>query len=291
MDQILYSIGLLFDSNSVEPIKRRSIYNPYFILMFLVSFSITRLLSLSTNDSRTLLMYGDVAYIVNLKTVNCVIVNLCSSMCILFQLIYYYNHKKGIKPTFIVVMQAICGSIPVDIIGVESEAKFRKLQRFSHRIFRLMKIQNNYIVPFTSGCCVLFLYGIETNISVITTFGFFHSLYWSFYMHIFINIVTYQILYVFILCIYFKLKVKSLNQTIINLKNSFHSSTRIQNIVTKFGLCVSGNHSLSYSFGEEVCPESCPAIANSRQMSRAELVLSSRFIGELAVGAVALIAI
>ena len=158
MDQILYSIGLSLDNYSDKLNKRRSIKNPYFIIMFLGSYGILRLKSLFTNDEETLLMYGDVAYIVNLKKVSCVLTIICCLMAIMFQLIYYYNHKKGIQQTFIVVIQAICGSIPANSIGIENEKELSKLRNFSQRIFPiiLLQLQNNYLIPIAIGVVLYF---------------------------------------------------------------------------------------------------------------------------------------
>ena len=234
MDQIFYTIGLSFDSNTDETIKRRSTKNPYFILTFLISFLFIRLSSFFTNDKQTLLMSGEVAYIVNMKTITSLNSSICCLMAILFQLIYYYNHKKRIKQTFIVVMQAICGSIPENTIGIANEVEFGKLRNFSLNVFTILQLQNDYIVPITIGSCVLFLYAIETNFTMIITFGLFNTIYWTFFMHIFINLVTYQFLYFFILCKYFKFKIKNLNEQIIAMKSHFYSSNGLHNTVCSY---------------------------------------------------------
>ena len=236
MDQILYSIGLSFESNSVKPIKRRLIRNPYITIAYLTSFLMARLLSLFTNDSQTLLILGDVAYIINMRYSTSINVIICCSMAIMFQLIYYYNHKKGIKQTFIVVIQAICGSISVNSIGIENEVEIMKLKKLALNIFYLLKLQNNYIIPITFASCVSFLYVIETNLTMIITFGLFHTWYWSYYLHIFINLVTYQYLYFFILCKYFRIKIKNLNAQAITLRTRFYSSNGIKNILYSYDL-------------------------------------------------------
>ena len=244
MDQILYSSGLSFDSYGVEINKRKLIRNPYFIIVFLLSFLMLRLLSLFTDNKATLLMFGEVAYIVNMKTMSCVVAIILGSMAIMFQLIHYYNHKKGIKQTFIVVIKAASGLRPVTSIDLENKEEFRKLSIFSLRIFQMLKLQNNYIVPIAMGSCALFLYAIETNVNVIFTFGIIQSFSWSLFMHVCLNFLTYQILYIYILCNYFKLKVKNTNKTIVDLKNScskklhlkseFYSFNGLQNILHKY---------------------------------------------------------
>ena len=131
-------------------------------------------------------------------------------------------------------MQAICGSIPENTIGIANEVEFGKLRNFSLNVFTILQLQNDYIVPITIGSCVLFLYAIETNFTMIITFGLFNTIYWSFFMHIFINLVTYQFLYFFILCKYFKIKIKNLNEQVVAMKSQFYSSNDLRNIVRSY---------------------------------------------------------
>ena len=118
----LYRIGLLYTRSQYEQgVSRSQIYHPklinstlgiYLIQLVLVTFIVP-------NEYRIIkIMFGDLAYLqgvpkhINIFGINFVILN------ILFRVLYYYNYKRGIKPTFLSLFDMFAGYMTPKQIGL-----------------------------------------------------------------------------------------------------------------------------------------------------------------------------
>src|SRR5690242_10053896 len=101
VDDLLYEIGLCLTSVRERP-KRRAIDSPIVIAIVCLLYFIDRIASIYLNDFEHgwLLAVGDVGHYLDLKTHINIIFIFYALMSITSQLVYYYNYKRGIKPTF-----------------------------------------------------------------------------------------------------------------------------------------------------------------------------------------------
>ena len=231
MDNVLYNIGLSFDSKKSEPKRRRFINNPIIIFLVMIWFVITGAICLTTDDPKTLYMFGDVGRQYNVKFHNNVMKILFGLICLSFQCIYYWNHKREIKPTYIVVLEAIEGSISANSIGVYNEIEFEKLRTLSSRLSRMIAFQfDSANIPVATSY-VLVTYSLGADLKTIICYGLPYSVYYTIFATMFFKILGYQILYFYILCKYFKLKLIYWNEILLLRKLSHR---KIQNILQTF---------------------------------------------------------
>ena len=102
IDDILYEIGLCLTSQRKHP-KRTLIFKPLFVFTFLSLFSLKTLATLLINQNyrQYFIKLGSMGYLLNKNKIFDIIIILGVSLATISQMIYYYNHRYGIKPTFL----------------------------------------------------------------------------------------------------------------------------------------------------------------------------------------------
>ena len=108
MEEILYSIGLCMTSVTECP-KRSIIRNPIAVLVANIIFLTKTIATIFTDDERLLLYLGDFGRYYSMKVMWNQICALTTCICISYQLNYYYGYRRGFRPTFLRVLQAISG--------------------------------------------------------------------------------------------------------------------------------------------------------------------------------------
>src|SRR5690242_337410 len=106
VDDLLYEIGLCLTSVRERP-KRRAIDSPIVIAIVCWLYLFLRIASIliREDDHVWLMIMGEVGHYVGLKNHINIAFIIAVLMTITIQLIYYYNYKRGIKPTFVRVFQ------------------------------------------------------------------------------------------------------------------------------------------------------------------------------------------
>ena len=107
MDNLLYYIGLCHTSTTDEPKKRRFYFRPLFIFTVLMVTFIQKSFALIIEDEDILLYscsdvshtFGKLKLLFNQSLIT------SQLLLMIFQIIYYYNYRKGVKPTFLKVFQ------------------------------------------------------------------------------------------------------------------------------------------------------------------------------------------
>ena len=72
------------------------------------------------------------------------------------QLIYYYNYKNDIKPTFLKVFQMMSGLVSPKSIGLTNEKQIYKLIKLSKRLFFICEFVVKIAVPLLCFHCKYF---------------------------------------------------------------------------------------------------------------------------------------
>ena len=215
MDDILYDIGLSITSTTDEPKKRDFLCNPSVVFTLSFLSLLQKLLIIVSDDEIILLVVcGDIThyYGFTTKVILAVYVSLELSLTMSSQLIYYYNHKWGIKPTFLGVFRKIIeGNVGIDQVDI---AMYDTLGKTLKKLVSFMKINVKLI----------YMVGIVYNVSANWLQGhtLINTVWFSFWGIISINLVLkivfnslgYQIMYFYILCKYFRMKLKNLENSI-----------------------------------------------------------------------------
>src|SRR5882724_5555029 len=132
-DKYLYKIGLSLtkhDSND----KRKWIYNPILIFITFIIFISFKIITLFANEENEyiFIVLGDFGYFLNIRIhFNCLFI-LVSPLLFGSQILYYYNHKNGIKPTFLKLFEMIAGLVtPLSIGFTNQTEKISFIKRFN----------------------------------------------------------------------------------------------------------------------------------------------------------------
>ena len=217
VDDILYRIGLTFESTQLST-KRRLFSKPLFIfissLMILIKDCILFYLS---DDHVEIFIYFN-AYLISMRRICHLITISTEALIISSQLIYYYNYRNGIKPTFLRVFQIMSGLVSPKSLGLTNQSEIIKLVYKTKRLFKITKLFLHLILP---GTCFLTTAVYVTNgytLEDILFYGLPNALFLGFNFHFGTNIFVYLYFYFYILCLYLKMKINSLNERLIEMK-------------------------------------------------------------------------
>ena len=158
--------------------------------------------------------WGNISYFLGMNfhfNIGC---NLFYYLAIYSHLVYYFNRRNDVSPTFLRVFQMMSGRIPPKDVGLKNEEQIRSLirrTRISFKIFdQMIKISVfgfGHILVYT--VYVLFctpmetlLYGVPNNLLFVST------VYYSSETNLF------QVLYFYLICHYLKLRIKAIHKTI-----------------------------------------------------------------------------
>ena len=230
IDDILYSIGLCHHSVRDRP-KRSVINKPLIITIVLIIQVLLRIVSNKTENKLIILLTADLGHLIGIKEHFNTISVLVSIMVLLFQMVYYYNHSIGVKPTFIRVIQVLSGSITPSSVGLNNSTQVRQLLKIA-KWLPLLKKYNTILLPLI---CLLIIFIIHfAFIDFISSLIFFiyPGLFYSLWCYYIFSLLSTQILIFYILCKYFLIKLKEMNRMFKEEKRM--NTNRIRNILRSF---------------------------------------------------------
>ena len=204
------------------------INKPIIVLIFVLIQIPMRIVSNTTDNEMILLLTADMGHYVTFKEYINIMSILLTLMALFSQMVYFYNHRIGLKPTFVRVFQVLSGSITPSSVGLNHSTQVIALLKMAKWLPHLQK-NNMILVPIYTFMFVfgIHFYGLGLTPSLfLSTYSVLFHLFWVYYGF---NIVSIQIFVLFILCKYFLLKLKSLNQLLREKKRM--NSNRIRNIL------------------------------------------------------------
>ena len=145
IDDILYSIGLCH--HSVKEIPKRSVINnPVIILFVNIITLLLRIVANKTDNKLVIILTADVGYLIGIKGLLSIVFVIITMMALFSQLVYYYNHCIGVKPTFIRVIQVFSGSITPSSVGLNDSTQVKQLLKIA-KWQPLLKKNNTILLP------------------------------------------------------------------------------------------------------------------------------------------------
>ena len=217
VENYLFRTGLCIETNNKYSVQKRSLINKP-IVLFIISliFFIKHNINCLINKRITYLsiILGDFGNFIGLKIEFTIVCDLMLILCIGSQIIYYYNYKNGIKPTFLRVFEMMSGLVSPKSIGLSDEKEILKLLRKTRLLFKYSKINNEKIAPIL--CLLNLLIPYLLNSSTIETIIFGIPNLFLFVVHNYElqNIIVYQFFYFYLLCYYLKNEIHSINRSI-----------------------------------------------------------------------------
>jgi hypothetical protein len=172
---------------------------------------------LSKENEKLLIINGDFAHFLRLKTHVNVAVLLSFLLALIQQFIYYYNSKNNINPTYPKVYDMMSGLVSPKSIGLTNGEEIYKLIKQSKVWFSYCRCNIQILVPI---CCLsLNLLPFVLNCSALDTiiFGIPHSLLYAIGVHYATAICVWQTFYFLLICRYIKIKFKESNDFVSQL--------------------------------------------------------------------------
>ena len=233
----LYRIGLTIETYLFQFDSQRQWFNKPILLMIAnIIFLMNRIICLFANKQNKLIfiVLGDFGYLLGIGTVNNIFFILITLLVINTQLIYYYNYKNGVKPTFLRVFQMISGLIPPRSVGLTNQWEVMKLVRPIRLLFRFTKFNNNFMILNCAFCVNILSYAIYTSIHELLMFGIPNAIFFTIWGYYYWQLLLYPIIYLYIICLYFKLKLRAIYRRINWLKKRPQEISHIRDILLSF---------------------------------------------------------
>ena len=219
IDDILYRIGLSFTSVKDRP-KRHIIDHPLIVFIIVITFTIERLITVSISEENDLILkvLGDCGHFIGIREPLGTLFLLSTSFLLSLQLIYYYNYRNGIKPTFLRVFQMMSGLVSPKSLGLTDEQIVLKMIKTTKTLDKLIIVNSNFLIPFFATNFLMSFYIFFGQPYDAIKYGVLNALFFMIWGRIYWNLILYHFLFFYINSLYFKFKINLLNKRLIEMK-------------------------------------------------------------------------
>ena len=179
VDDVLYRIGLCLTSVKEQPI-RRSIDNPMLAFVITLIFMMEKVITCSLSEDNQLVfqMLGSNVQLLGIRIHDLFFI-LCSLLSLVSQLIYYFNHKQRVCPTFLRLFRMMSGAVPPKDLGLTNPEVVVRLCRQSVKWFRLLRYHNDYWIEFLAAVFVFSVYYYKTTFIEVLIFGIPNAIHFT----------------------------------------------------------------------------------------------------------------
>ena len=214
VDDVLYRIGLCLTSVKEQP-KRWLVDNPLLAFAVLSLFTSEKVITCSLSEDNELVfrMLASTGHFLGIRLYFDLYFFLCSVLTLGSQLIYYYNYKQEVCPTFLRLFSMMSGTIPPKALGLTDPEVVVRMCRQSKKWFTFLKWHNDYWMTFLSPLFILPFYYYKTTFLETIIFGIPNAIHFTLWCRYYWNIFFYQFLVFHYMCSYLKTKIKALNAT------------------------------------------------------------------------------
>ena len=219
VDDILYRIGLSFDSLKDRP-KRRKFFNPFLKFSFLSMYLLREVIIISMKEENdiSLKIMGSFGYLLVVRQHMSMALILATSLALSTQTVFFNNHLNGIKQTYLGVLQMISGSVPPIRLGLTNEQQIRKLVKITKFCSIGVEFNNNRVFPGVALMVIIIIYSVECSPMEALLFGLPNALIlmtWAIYV---VGVIDNLFVIFLITCLYLKMEINSLNESLIEMK-------------------------------------------------------------------------
>ena len=201
-DDILYRIGLCPTSLNDRP-KRRPIDHPMRAFVVMSITLIERMISLSLNNEDNIPgVWGFTGYFGSIRRHFDLFILFCMTLSLSSQLIYYWNHINGVRPTFLRLFQMITGSVAPKDIGLTDKHFIRQLCKRTDKWCQIVWFNNNYVLSVCLFTFSIFLYILRDRPMAVLMYGIPNSVLTALQCYYFANMYLFQFLSFLIICLY-----------------------------------------------------------------------------------------
>ena len=246
VDDVLYRIGLCLTSVKEEP-KRWLVDNPLLVFAVLSVFTTGKVVTCCLSEDTELVfrMTASAGYFLGIRLYFDLYYFLCSVLTLGSQLIYYWNYKQRVCPTFLRLFRMMSGAIPPKALGLTDPKFVVRICRQSKKWFRFLKWHNDYWMTFLSPLFILPFYYYKTTFLEVLIFGIPNAIHFTLWVRYYWNFFVYQFLVFHFLCSYLKTKINALNTTaeqmtrsvkLVRIRELIHSYHSIANEIHEYNV-------------------------------------------------------
>ena len=231
-DTHFFRVGLCVPTDDCS-IKRSFIQKPTFIVA-VIMIEICKIIVFSVykrDISFTFKVYfGDYGELTGLGNFYRLMILSYISTTICSMVIHYCNYKNGVNQTYLLIFKMMAGLVSPKTVGLTDKSQTIWLIRRTRFVFKAALV-NNYL--FAPALSFTFAFGgyllIHSSLFDLILFGLPHSIYFSLLVYLMYEIQSYQLIYFYIICVFLKIKLQSINAKLLEKK----SKTSIAYIVSQ----------------------------------------------------------
>jgi len=212
----LFRIGLCPKNNCSQINIRTRFHNPVLIFCIISISIIKNIISLilSEENEDLLVITGDFYHFLGIRVHFNIASGLNMLLALSSQLIYYYNYKNNIKPNYFKVFEMMSGLVSPKSIGLTNRRKILKLIKLTKFLFFICKFITEKTMPLCAFTLSFVAFFINCSIMDTMVFGIPSSLLFTWMCYYVFSINIWQVVYLYIICLYIKIKLKELNNEI-----------------------------------------------------------------------------
>ena len=220
VDNHLYEIGLWIKTNG-GPHKKLA-HKPVVGFSALL-FELIRCLifaTISTHESKYDIYFGNFGALTGINeyyvflAVNYILNALAAKV------IYYWNFKEGIEPTFLRIFQMMSGLVPPKAVGLTDKKEILWLIKRTKLVMKIAKFNSTWVGPPTAFGLAFFGYLRNgCSLSQVIIFGIPNSFLFTLMGICIFDTMMYQLIHFYILCVYLKMKIQSINANLLEKKS------------------------------------------------------------------------
>lgn len=224
-DSHLYRIGLLW--TPVGDCKRGVFYHPLLIFVVLCVLLTKNVITtfVAGKDIRSSIVLGNASRLSGLGNLVNHGISLCIVLALCSQIIYYVNHKNRVKPTFLRPFHMMSGRLTPEEVGLHCTAQCVALVNKTRLLFRLIRMASEMLNHLCAIGWVMTSYLLNGSVGEAVAYGVPYTALYIVGNHYYFNIIFYQMVYFYITCDFFKIKIRqnkrlALNEIRVNSKAS-----------------------------------------------------------------------
>ena len=217
MKKKMMKIGLTLESTHLST-ERRFLSQPLIIFVFSSIVLVKDFILLCLSDDHEQLFYCYDVYLLSARRHCRLFFITTEALVISSQIVYYHNYRNGLKPTFLGISQMMSGLVSPKSLGLTDETEFINLMKTTKTLFKYTKLNLLSVFPFTTSTVVFIYFCNGWSIEDILFYSLPNGLFVDLNFQLDVNILVYQLFYFYILCLYLKIKINSLNQRLIGMK-------------------------------------------------------------------------
>src|SRR5262249_21145440 len=132
---------------------------------------------------------------------------------IFFHLVFYYNSRNNVLPTFLVIFDMIGGRLCPADIGLDDSYFIKTFAKMSKMLFKCCSLMTER--AYYMGTFLLIIYVSKCSLIESVFYGIVNSVHFGLLCYYGTNIGLWTSLYLYLMCNYLKHKLRQINRQLV----------------------------------------------------------------------------